>query len=622
MKVAVPRVEPAAPAAPAARAPRALYEHGLTCAALGDHQAAIAALRDAVAQKPGLAGAWSKLAELYRLAGDAPAAAAALARYRACDGAEAEARPAKPQAPGKIEAAERQLRARLASMRPGEAGPFLRDRLRQNPADAAALRLLGEAALARGDNHAAEAILARGVELAPDHAAIRHLYAVTLFRLGREAQALPHAEWLVARDRRNVSFRILLASSLATIGEVARAAGLYAAILKDAPDHPTLWLNYGQALKHAGQRAESEAAFRRCLALSPKNGDAHWSLQNLSQAPAAPEDLAAMRAQLAAGGLPPESRFHFHYALAYALEKSAEYAESFSHYAQGAKIWRGMLTYSAEETSERVRRAAAFFTPARFAATAGAGCPDPAPVFIVGMPRAGSTLIEQILASHSQVEGTQELPEIRHIVEALDRRLDGGYPECLAAVTPEELAALGARYIAQTRIYRRTGKPYFVDKMPANWANIGLIRMILPNAKIIDARREPMANCFAAFKKFFSTGQSFTYDLEELGRYYGDYAGLMAHVDATLPGHVHRVVYEDMVADTEAEIRRLLAYCGLAFEPACLRFWESTRAVTTASADQVRRPIFRDGLAQWRHFDPWLGTLRAALSSAGIEPAP
>jgi cytochrome c-type biogenesis protein CcmH/NrfG len=597
------------------RAARILVELGLTCAAMGEDQAAIAALREAVALKPGLAEAWQALAELLRAAGDAQAARSAKAECQRRATAEVKTtRPVKSAPSGKREAAVRQLRERLAGMPGAGADEFLRARLRQNPEDASALRLLGEAALAQTRNADAEKLLARGLALAPDDTALRHLYAVALFRQGKEALALPHAEGIVAQDKRNIAYRTLLASTLASIGDVKRAADMYQGILKDTPQHDELWMNYGQALKHAGRRTESIEAFRHSLRLAPGRGEAHWSLQNLSAAPAEAGDVAAMRAQLASGRLTPESRFHFEYALAYALEKSGEYAESFSHYAAGAKAWRGLLHYSADDTAERVARAASFFTSDRLAAQSG-GHPDPAPIFVLGMPRAGSTLIEQILASHSLIEGTQELPEIRHIVEELDRRTGAPYPACLAGMAPEELAALGERYMARTRIYRRSDKPYFIDKMPANWIDIGLIQMILPHAKIIDARRDPMANCFAAFKKFFGTGQVFTYDLTELGRYYRDYTRLLAHFDAVLPGRVHRVVYEDMVADTDTEIRRLLDYCGVTFEPACLRFWETDRTVTTASSEQVRKPIFRDGLDQWRHFEPWLHPLKDALAA-------
>jgi hypothetical protein len=328
-----------------------------------------------------------------------------------------------------------------------------------------------------------------------------------------------------------------------------------------------------------------------------------------------------MLALLGKPGVPAGDRVFLHYALGHALERAGDFGDAFAHYAKGAKLRRSEISYSADETSTQIRRTMELFAPAFLADRVGWGCPDPAPIFIVGLPRSGSTLIEQILASHSAVEGTRELPEIIHIATDLANDTRGGrgtaYPTCLASLNAGEIAALGERYISRTRPYRKTGKAFFIDKMPTNWMHAGLIHLILPQAKIIDARRDPMATCFSAFRQCFAGAQNFTYDLGELGRYYNDYAGLMAHFDAVLPGRVHRVAYEDMVADTEAEIRRLLTYCELPFEAGCLRFWENQRAVTTASAEQVRQPIFREGLDQWRKFEPWLGPLREALRPPG-----
>ena len=309
-----------------------------------------------------------------------------------------------------------------------------------------------------------------------------------------------------------------------------------------------------------------------------------------------------------------EDGFHLHYALGAALERRGAYPGSFAHYAEGARLRRAQIDYSAERTHAQLQRARALLTPAFFAARAGWGCQDSSPIFVVGLPRSGSTLIEQILASHSQVEGTMELPELTNI--ARDLRPAAGedtYPDVLATLDASACAALGRRYLDRTRGYRKLGRAFFIDKMPNNFVHAGLIQLILPRATIIDARRAPMAACFAAFKQHFARGQHFSYDLTELGRYYTDYAALMALVDEVLPGRVHQVSYEAMVEHTEAETRRLLAHCGLAFEPACLRFHENPRAVRTASSEQVRRPIYREGLGQWRHFEAWLAPLKAAL---------
>ena len=247
----------------------------------------------------------------------------------------------------------------------------------------------------------------------------------------------------------------------------------------------------------------------------------------------------------------------------------------------------------------------------------GWGCPAPDPIFIVGLPRSGSTLVEQILASHSQVQGTMELPTLGFIASDMDRRArqDGlsGYAQAIPSMDNAALTALGEGFIAATRIYRTLNRPLFIDKMPNNFRHVGLIQLILPNARIIDARRQPLGSCFSSFKQHFAQGQAFSYDLTDLGRYYADYVELMRHYDRALPGRVHRVIYEDMVEDTEAVVRRLLDYCGLPFEEGCLRFYENQRAVRTVSSEQVRRPIFREGLDQWKRFDPWLDPLKSAL---------
>jgi len=326
-----------------------------------------------------------------------------------------------------------------------------------------------------------------------------------------------------------------------------------------------------------------------------------------------------MRGQLARADLAEDDRLHLEFAVGKALEDAGEYEPSFRHYAQGNAIRRAQLHYSADDTSARVRYIREHYTRDFFAARAGAGSPSHDPIFVVGLPRAGSTLIEQILSSHSQVEGTMELPEVTSITRLL--RLQGAaddvmpYHGALAALDADALRALGERYLAHTRIQRKTAAPLFIDKMPNNFMHLGLIHLMLPNAKIIDARRHPLACGFSAFKQHFARGQSFSYDLEDVGRYYRDYVALMAHFDAVLPGRIHRVVYERMVEDTEGEVRRLLDYCGLPFEASCLRFFQNPRPVRTASSEQVRQPIYREGVDHWRHYETWLGPLASALGT-------
>jgi hypothetical protein len=334
-----------------------------------------------------------------------------------------------------------------------------------------------------------------------------------------------------------------------------------------------------------------------------------------------------MNVQLARGDLNEEDRWHLHFALGKALEDEARYGESFGHYSEGNRLRRLALDYEADDITDHVQRSCAFFTREFFAERSGWGSSAPDPIFIVGLPRAGSTLIEQILASHSQVEGTMELPDIVSIARRLGgklRRSDhSAYPELLAELDSAAVRALGEEYLARTCIHRRLGKPFFVDKMPNNFAHAGLIHLILPKAKIIDARRHPLACSFALFKQHFARGQGFSYALDDIARYYTDYAALMAHFDSVLPTCIHRVFYERLVEDVEGEVRRLLAYCGLPFEESCLRFYENARPVRTASSEQVRLPVFTDSLVQWRHYEQWLAPLKTALALVLSDyPAP
>jgi hypothetical protein len=346
-------------------------------------------------------------------------------------------------------------------------------------------------------------------------------------------------------------------------------------------------------------------------------GEAWWSLANLKTFRFEPGDLATMRALLGQEGLTEADRFHFHFAIGKALEDMGDWEGSFRHYEQGNRLRRALIRYEADENTTRKDRSKTLFSRKFFEERQNFGSPAADPVFIVGLPRSGSTLLEQILSSHSAVEGTMELPDViaitRELGERKSRSQESKYPEVLATFGAGDLRALGERYLAQTRVQRKTAAPYFIDKMPNNFAHVGLIHLMLPNAKIIDARRHPLACCFSAFKQHFARGQHFTFDLVELGRYYRDYVELMAHFDEALPGRIHRVLYERMIDDTEPEVRRLLDYCGLPFEEGCLRFYENERAVRTASSEQVRQPIYREGVDHWRHFEPWLGPLKEAL---------
>jgi len=606
---AISTIEPLSRAHPEWAA--AHYELSLALAAVGRGESAVAALRHALQLKPDLADGWRRLGDHLSAMGDTPGAEAAYAAH-----VKASTRDPRLLAPA----------AALYEGRIAVAEGLLRDHLKNHPTDVAAIRMFAEVAARLGRLTDAENLLARCLELAPGFTAARHNYAVVLQRLGRATEALREADLLLADDPRNPGLRALKAAALARLGEYEHAIALYEAVIADYPQQSRLWMSYGHAVKTAGQQSRSIEAYRRSIAIEPALGEAYWSLANLKTYRFSDADVATMRAQLARQDLGDEDRWHFHFALGKALEDAGEYAESFSHYSEGNRLRRKRLGYDPKETTAGVRRARALFTRAFFERHAGSGCTAPDPIFIVGLPRAGSTLVEQILSSHPLVEGTMELPDLLGLARELGgrtRRTEvSKYPEILAQVDAAELRALGERYLAQTRIQRKTDAPFFIDKMPNNWAHVGFIHLILPNARIIDARRHPVSCCFSGFKQHFARGQGFTYSLEDLGHYYRDYVRLMAHFDAVLPGRVHRVIYECMVEDTETEVRRLLGYCGLAFDERCLRFHENERAVRTASSEQVRSPIFREGVDRWRHYQPWLGPLERTLGPlVGAYPA-
>ena len=582
--------------------PHALALSGLALGKVGQGEAAIEALRRAVQLKPDLPDAWRALGDHYSALEMRDAADAAFAqhiRYSTRD-------------PKLMNAA-----LALAENRIPEAEHELREHLKRHPTDVAAIRMLAEVAARIGRMGDAEILLSRCVELAPGFTAARQNYAMVLHRQNKPAQAMAEVNRLLADEPGNPGMRNLKAAILGRTGDFEDSIELYKAVLADYPRQPKVWMSLGHALKTAGKTAPSIEAYRRCIELAPEFGEAWWSLANLKTFRFSADEIAIMRTQLERTDLTNDDRFHFHFSLGKALEDAGEYAESFSHYAAGNALRRKLIRYDADDNEAHVSRSKRLFTREFFAQRAGWGFEAPDPIFVVGLPRSGSTLIEQILASHSQVEGTQELPDITMIARVVGNRTTrtegSAYPRALAKFSADEVRALGEKYIAQTRIQRKTATPFFIDKMPNNFAHVGLIHLILPNAKIVDARRHPMGCCFSCFKQHFARGQNFTYELGEIGRYYRNYVELMAHFDAVLPGRVHRVLYENMVDDTEGEVRRLLAYCGLPFEESVLRFHENQRAVRTASSEQVRQPIFRDGVDQWRHYEPFLAPLENAL---------
>ena len=494
---------------------------------------------------------------------------------------------------------------------------ILRPYLKQRPTDVKAIRMMAELAARIGRLGDSENLLRRALEIAPGFTAARTNLATVLYKQNRHADAIVELERLEHDGTANLGHASLKAAALGRIGGHEESIALYRKLLEARPREPKLWMSYGHNLKTVGEQAESIAAYRKALAIAPALGEAWWSLANLKTVRFSDDDIGAMEKSLRDPELGDEDRFHLHFALGKAAEDKGDPKTSFGHYLEANDLRRSLLDYSAHDIHGHVERAVALFTPEFFAARDGGGCPAPDPIFILGLPRAGSTLVEQILASHPAIEGTAELPDIPAIARRLDGRKARGdasrYPDCLAGLEPAALQALGEEYLERARVQRFTDRPLFIDKLPNNWAHVGLIRLILPNAKIIDARRHPLACGFSNFKQHYARGQRFSYDLAEIGAYYRDYVTLMRHFDAALPGCVHRVIHEELVDDPENEVRRLLDFLGLPFDPGCLAFYDNPRAVRTASSEQVRRPISREGLDQWKAFEPWLDPLKQAL---------
>lgn len=570
-----------------------------------DPAAAAAELRVITARNPADAGAHRMLGRLLRQLGrDEEAARAEMDAVRAA-----------ARDPRMIAIAQ----ALLANDLPAaEAG--LRERLSAQPTDVAAIRMMAELAGRLGRYRDAENLLRRAIELAPAFTAAQANLATVLYKQNRFAEAGEVLEQVLAQDPANVSSRNLLAATLGRIGDYGEALAIYGELVQTFPDHAKLWMSYGHLLKTVGRLEDSIAAYRRALAAEPHLGEVWWSLANLKTVTFDDADIAAMEAALAAE-VSDEDAFHLHFALgkAFGDRKSAE--TSFRHYAAGNAMRSRELAYDPETTTRQVDRVIEILTPEFLAERHGVGDPAPDPVFILGLPRAGSTLLEQILASHSAVEGTMELPDIPAIAMREAKVWAGAaaggdprdWPGAVAAMEPQRFAALGAEFLERTRVQRKTGRPFYIDKLPNNWSYAGLIHLILPNAKIIDARRNPMDCCFSNFRQHFAKGQAFTYALGHIGRYYADYVRAMDHYDRVLPGRIHRVIHERLLDDPEGEVRAMLAYLGLPFEEACLAFHRNTRAVRTASSEQVRRPINRDGVDQWEPYAQWLGPLRDAL---------
>jgi tetratricopeptide (TPR) repeat protein len=578
---------------------RAWQEAGHLARARGDKDDALSAYARAVRFNPALTASWTAQAELLAAMGRTAEAAAAQEQAR------------------RVTTLPRELVAvthHLHEGRPLRAEEICRHFLRRNPRHVEAMRLLAQIGLRLGILDDAEFLLESAVAFEPDNIQVRLDYMDVLRKRQKFERSRDEAEALYRRDPESPLFQSHLAIESMQTGDYTRAFELFDAVLAKLPDDPATLTSRGHALKTTGQQDEAVASYRAAIAAKPDHGDAYYALANLKTYRFTEGEIAAMREQVARPEIAFMDRVHLTFALGKAHEDREEYEASFGFYEEGNALKRRQTRYDADRMSEELKAQEEVCTSDLFAAKQGAGDPARDPIFILGLPRAGSTLLEQILASHSQIDGTLELPNVLALAHRLRGRKAGQsrYPQVLHDLTLEQLTGFGRDFLANTRIHRQ-GAPFFIDKMPNNFRHIGLIHLILPNATIIDARRDPMDCCFSGFKQLFAEGQDFTYGLTEIGRYYADYVALMDHWDRVLPGKVLRVRHEDVLDDLEGQTRRMLDHIGLPFEEACLEFHRTARAVRTASSEQVRRPINRSGQGAWKPYEPWLGDLKTAL---------
>lgn len=586
-----------------------LYEERGHCfTALRQALQAIEAFRRAVSLNYALPASWGMLANLHAMSGNPREATEAADQVVTL----------RKQPPEIVTATGLFMDGDL-----DRAEPLVRSFLLQHGNQVEAMRLLARIGMARKVYDDAETLLKAVLALAPDYKAARSDYAEALLEMHKYQDARRELHRLLEEDPANRLHYLGLDATVSVgLGEHERAVSMYRTLLRGVPEDADLHLSIAHALKTMGQRDEAIESYRRAAGCRAGFGDAYWSLANLKTYRFTDQELEQLRAFEADPATGFTDRCHLAFALGKALEDRAEYAESFRYYQLGNALKHDKSNYEPGIVERNTQLQAEVFTPEFCAQRSGWGAPDPDPIFIVGLPRAGSTLLEQILASHSLVEGTQELADVPHIVAMLRGRdsdpHNPRYPAVLAELDAAQFRELGERYLAETRV-QRTGKPFFIDKMPNNFRHLGLIHLMLPRAKIIDARREPMACCFSNFKQLFARGQEFTYGIEDIARYYRTYLELMRHWDHALPGRVLRVFHEDVVEDLEGSVRRVLDFCELEFEPACVDFHKTQRSIRTASSEQVRQPINRDGLLQWKNYEPWLGGLKDALGDALVR---
>ena len=560
--------------------------------------------RRAAALEPNHGEVWRELADTLRKLGKIEEASVCYLRHVASGG----------NNPDLLAAADALNTGRLK-----EAETLLDAIVAEHPNDLAALRMLAELSTRLDNVDKSDKILRHCLSLCPQFTAARHNLAILLHRQMRSEEAICEVDLLIEQDGNDLAFLNLRAAILSQLGRYDEAIACYSRVLARAPNQAKVWMSYGHLLKTVGRTDECVAAYRRSTELAPSLGEAYWSLANLKTFSFSVADRERLEGLVGRLPLTDEDRFHIEFTLGKIFEDLGNYERSFSFYQSANSRRRKTLHYDPAATTRLVDQTIEIMDGQMISHGQLHGEQARDPIFVIGLPRSGSTLIEQILASHSQVEGTIELPDISHIARNLaksERGKSDVYPKTITELSPNDLRSLGCQYLRTTSVHRILGRPFFVDKYPNNWLHIGLILSILPNARIIDSRRHPMGSGFSCYKQHFARGQAFSYDLSDIGHYYRDYTRLIEHVDRIAIGRIHRVEYEALVTDPESSVRSLLRYCSLPFEEACLSFHRNRRAVRTPSAEQVRQPIYFSGIDHWKHFGEWLEPLRTALGDA------
>ena len=580
---------------------RAFQEEGHVSLKAGYISQAKKAFRHAVSLNNSLIASWANLVKIHQNEGNKKNAEVAEHEYK------------------KLEALPVELlsvRNMIAEGHNFQAEKLCRKFLMQNKRNVEGMRLLASLGVAADVLDDAEFILEKALEYEPNNNFARNDYMEVLYRRQKYQQSLEQAKILKNKDPNNLKYQIAYANQAVAVGKYKEALKIYDKANEALPNNPELNLVHGHALKTIGNVDDAIVAYRKSYSSRKDYGDAYWSLANLKTYRFTPEEVALMQENESASSTKLADRIHLNFALGKYFEDSKSFEKSFSYYKNGNALQNSNQHYKKEKMTDTLNLQIEHCKEELFSENEGAGYDAPDPIFIIGLPRAGSTLLEQILASHSKIEGTLELPNIPSLAYRLAGRKTVNetpdYPKNLKSIDKKLLCDFGEQYIEETRVHR-TKLPFFIDKMPNNFRHIALISLILPNAKIIDARRNAMPCCFSGFKQLFASGQQFSYGLEEIGTYYKDYVKLMKHWDEVLPGKILRVQYEDVVNDLDNQVKRILDYCELPFEENCINFHKTERNVRTPSSEQVRQPIYKSGLEQWKNFEPWLQPLKDAL---------